>query len=78
MMDAVRGLVALQSLSTIKKGIRPFNLQSIEPFSKLLRQQMGISNFLSDAFRENQGVRLCGGGEYTPSHHSESQKGTKT
>jgi hypothetical protein len=32
------GLVALQSLLTVKNGTIPFNFQSNEPFSKLLRQ----------------------------------------
>ena len=48
-----KGLVALQSLSTIKKGTRPFNFQSNEPFLEFLRQQIALSKFLSDAFREN-------------------------
>jgi hypothetical protein len=33
------GLVALQSLSTIKKGTSPLNFQSNEPFLKFLRQR---------------------------------------
>ena len=32
------GLVALKSLSTIKKGSRPLNFQSNEPFFKFLRE----------------------------------------
>ena len=37
----VRGrLVALKSLSTIKKGIRPLNFQSNQPFLKFLRQRV--------------------------------------
>ena len=36
-----RGIVALKSLSTIKKGTSPFNFQSNEPFLKfLLRQRL--------------------------------------
>ena len=35
-MMGVGGLVALQSLSTIKKGTSHFNVQSNEPFSKFL------------------------------------------
>ena len=62
-------LFALQSLLTIKKGLSPFNFQSNELFSKFLRQQMAISQFLSEAFREN--ARFEGGG-YSPSDHSES------
>ena len=45
-----RGLVALQSLLTIKKGTNPFNVQSNELFSKFLRQQMGASKFLLGTF----------------------------
>jgi hypothetical protein len=36
-MMGVGGLVALQSLSTIKKGTIHSNFQSNEPFSKFLR-----------------------------------------
>jgi hypothetical protein len=32
------GLIALQSLSTIKKGTSPLNFQSNESFLKFLRQ----------------------------------------
>ena len=67
------GLIALQSLSIIKKGTNPFNSQLNEPYSKFLRQQMTISKCLSDAFREN--TRLWGVGGYPPSDHSESYKG---
>ena len=34
------GLVALQSLSTIKKGTSPLNFQSNEPFLKFLQQRL--------------------------------------
>jgi len=36
----VGGLVALQSLSTIKNGTNPFNFQSNEPVLKFLRQRL--------------------------------------
>jgi len=52
------GLVALQSLSSIKKSTSPFNFQLNEHFSKFLQQQMTISKFRSDAFQENM---RCGG-----------------
>ena len=42
------GLFALQ-----KKGTSPLNYRSNEPFSKFLRQQMAISKFRSDKFRES-------------------------
>ena len=35
-----RGLVALQSLSTIKKGTSPSNFQSNEPLLKSLRRHL--------------------------------------
>ena len=38
MIGCVLGLVALQSLSAIKKGTRPLNFQFIEPLLKFLRQ----------------------------------------
>ena len=53
MMGVGGGLVALQSLSTIKKSTSPFNFQSNELFYKFMRQQMAITKFLSYAFREN-------------------------
>ena len=60
------GLVAVQSLSTLKRETIPFNIQSNEPFSKFL-QLLVISKFLSDAFRENTkclwGCVGGGGGE---------------
>ena len=62
------GLVALQSLSIIKKGTGPFNFQSNELLLKLLRQQTHISKFISDLFHEKTIV----GGGYPPSDHSES------
>ena len=66
-MGVGRGLVALQSLLTIKNGTSPFNVQSNELFSEFLRQQMTISKFLSDAFLENTRC-VCGGGG-PPSDH---------
>ena len=61
----VRGLAALRSLLTNKKGTSPFNFQSNEPFLKFLQQQMTIPKFLSDAFQEN--TRCRGGrGIHTP------------
>ena len=36
--DVGGGLVALQSLSNVKKGISTFYFQSKKPFSKFLRQ----------------------------------------
>ena len=64
------GLIALQSLSTIRKGTSPFNSRSNELFLIFLRQQMAISKFLSHAFWENM---KCVEG-YPPSDHSESEK----
>ena len=56
------GLVALQSLLTNKKDTSPSNIQSNEPFLKFPRQQMAISKFLIDVFRENTKC-LCVWGE---------------
>ena len=64
------GVVALQSLFINKKGTSPFNFQSNEPFSKFLRQQMNISKFLSDIFRDK--TRLGG---HTTFDHSQSWEG---
>jgi hypothetical protein len=61
----VGGVVALQSLLTIKDGTSPFNYQPTKPFSKFLRQQMAILKFLSDAFLKNATcvcACVCGGG----------------
>ena len=63
------GLVALISLSTIKEGTSPLNFQSNETFLEFLRQQIAMSKFLSDTYREN----TRRGGD-TPSHLSDSQK----
>ena len=66
---AWEGVVALQSLLTIKKGTNPFNFQSNELFLKLLRLQMAILKFLSDVFLEITRcvcVSVCvGGGGFT-------------
>ena len=58
------GLVALQSLLTIKKDMRTLYFQSNEPFPKFQRQQMATSKFLSDAFQEN--TRCVGDGVIHP------------
>ena len=54
-----RGLVALQSFSTIKTSSIPFSFQSNKPYSKLLRQHMVISKLLSDTW---ENTRFGGGG----------------
>ena len=41
------GLAALQSLSTIKKGISPLNVQSNEPLLEFLRQLLAYEAPLS-------------------------------
>ena len=61
------GLVALQSLLTIRMGASPFNFQLIELFSKFLRQKMAISKFPSYAVLENM---MCKGEGFPPSDHS--------
>ena len=70
MVGVVGGLVAFQTLSTIKKGTSLFNSQSNELFSKFLRKHMAISEFLSDAFQGSVRcvcVQACvGEGIYPP------------
>ena len=63
------GLVALQSLLTIKRGTSPFNSQSNELFSKFLRQQMTISKFKLDTPGKYEAC-VWGGG-YPPSDYYE-------
>ena len=57
------GLVALQSLLTIKKGTHPFNFQSNELFLNFPWHKMAISKLKSDTFWEN--VRCVGKGVST-------------
>ena len=68
-------LVALQLLSTIKKGTSPFSFQLNEPFSKFVRHQIPISKFLSEKLREN--TRFRGGGIHPPITPN-LKNGTKT
>ena len=74
-MGVEGGLVALQSLLTVRKGTSPFKFQSNESFLKVLKQQIAISKFISDAFQEN--TRFRGGGIHTPITLN-LKKGTKT
>ena len=53
-------LVALQSLSTNEKDTSPSNVQSNEPFSKFLRQQIAISKFISRCISGKYQVCVCG------------------
>ena len=66
-MMGVRGrLVALQTISTIKKGTSPFNFQSNGSFSKFLRQHVTISEYLPDASQEStKCMCVCVGGVST-------------
>ena len=72
MVGVERGIVALYSLLIIEKGSSPFNFQSNKPFLKFLRQQMAISKFISDGYRDSS-MRVCVcGGVYPPFDRSES------
>ena len=62
------GLGAPRSLSSMKKNTSPLNFQYNELFSMFLLEQMAISEFLSDKFREN--TRFGG---YRPSDHFEPE-----
>ena len=62
MVGMAWGLVALQSLLTIKKGTNPFNFQSNELFLNFLKQIIVILKFQAYVFRENT---TCGGGVST-------------
>jgi len=66
MVGLGEGLVALQVLSTIKKGTGSLNFQWNELLFKSFGQRMTISKFSkqpSDAFQKN--TRFFGGGEST-------------
>ena len=61
------GLVALQSLLTIKKASSPFSFKSNELFLMLLQQKKAISKFISWYISGKYE-----GGNYPPSDHSDS------
>ena len=59
MVSVGGGLVALQSLLTIKKGTSPFNIRSNELFSKFLRQKWSFQNFYQMYFGKIRGLCVC-------------------
>ena len=57
------GLVAFQSLSTIKKGTSPLNFQSNAPFFKFLRQRFLYNLYMPPGHNLQPLPRELGGGE---------------